>query len=154
MRKLLIVLVAVLTVLALVSCKPEPAHEHIYNDYGICLTCGDYRGTAMNRESNISYSLENFTLKTGKNYFSIAVAEDVNLDHLDFYKTHEPPFTYPTNVVRVDLYDNVRLQTLDEVSETSFEPAEAILGTDGERTVYLVVECDADETVQYICFIS
>ncbi len=96
----------------------------------------------------------NATLKTGKNYFSVSVAEYDDLEELDFYKSHEIPYEYPTNVKKVDLYDSVRLQTMSETSEAVFELSDPVLGSDGERTIYLVVECDEDETVQYICFVS
>ena len=194
MRKLFVLLIVVLTVFTLASCKNEPAPEHVhswsdvettkqptctedgvrtykcscgekktesipklghaYNEFGLCLTCGDYEGTAMNREEDYLFTLENVTLKTGKNFFSIAVAADVNLKELDFYKTHEPPYTYPSNITKVDLYDSVRLQTFNKTFEAFFTAPSPIRGSDGERTIYLVVECDADDTAEYICFVS
>ncbi|MBP5162337.1 MAG: hypothetical protein ILP16_05090 [Spirochaetales bacterium] len=193
MRKLFVLLIVVLTVFTLASCKNEPAPEHVHswsdvettkqptcttdgvrtykcscgetktesipklghshNEFGLCLTCGDYKGTAMNKYGDYNFTLTNVTLKTGKNYFSIAVDEDVDLEELDFYKTYTPdPYTYPTNIKKVDLYDSIRLQTLEKAGNSY--PAEPILGTDGERTVYLVVECDADDTIALMCFIS
>ena len=118
MRKLFVLLIVVLTVFTLASCKNEPAPEHVHswsdvettkqptcttdgvrtykcscgetktesipklghshNEYGLCLTCGDYKGLTMTRVQDNLFVLENVSFKEGKNYIRFTLEQDID----------------------------------------------------------------------------
>ena len=153
MKKLLIVLIAVLTVFTLASCKQEPAHEHVYNEYGLCLTCGDYKGLTMTRVSDNDFKIENVIFKEGKNYVRFTLQEDA--DEVNEFRCipdkDAPSVIDHSKIEKLFIYDSVFLQT---ITPTPYINTLEIDGIDGHRTVYLVVECSGDCSFDLVQFFS
>ena len=193
MRKLFVLLIVVLTVFTLASCKNEPAPEHVHswsdvettkqptcttdgvrtykcscgetktesipklghshNEYGLCLTCGDYKGLTMTRVQDNIFVLENASFKEGKNYIRFTLEQDI--DYVNEFRcyTNKSTNTFDnTKIRKLFIYDSVFIQTCIPVG--NYINTEDIEGTDGLRTVYLVVDCSEDCSFESVEFFS